>query len=389
MTGCRVAVLTPPGTGAIATIAVVGEQAWELVGRWFRRPGGQSLPALPRPEQIWFGTLGDTVSDEVILACPRIDPEPWVEIHCHGGIRVVRCLVELFCREGCEEISGTSLLGVDPCLTAGIADPRALEPLTRASTVRTASILLDQAHGAYFHAVAGIVQALDHGDGTTAVAQIEALEARVPLGRHLLEPWSIVIAGPPNVGKSSLINALAGYQRSVVAPIPGTTRDLVRIRLAFDGWPVELTDTAGLRIAVESLEAEGIARSRAALASANLVVWLLDASVDEPISPPGELVDERWLIVKNKVDLRPAAEPCSSESAWPEHLRISAATGQGVAGLVAAIARRLVPEPPLAGAAVPFTPGLADAVEAAAEWIRLGEFRTAREILADSLPHRQ
>jgi len=381
--GCRVAVLTPTGTAAIATIAVVGARAWELVRRFFHRPGGQRLPENPRPEQLWYGTLGDSIGDEVIVACPRMAPEPWVEIHCHGGIQVVRWLIELFCREGCVELSGSELLVLDPCLAVRVVDPRALEPLTRASTVRTAGILLDQAYGAFLHAVHGIVLAVDRGDNQTALAEIEALARRVPLGRHLTEPWSIVIAGPPNVGKSSLMNALAGYQRSVVAPMPGTTRDLVRVRLAFEGWPVEFTDTAGLRLATESLEASGIARALGALASADLVVWLMDASASEPVPPPTEHVDGRWLIVENKADLCP--ENFSKHLQVVDCPRVSALTGFGVSGLIATIAHRLVADPPLAGAAVPFTRTLADAVEAAARWMRHGDFHSAREILANCL----
>ena len=83
----------------------------------------------------------------------------------------------------------------------------------------------------------------------------------------------MVVAGAPNVGKSSLVNALAGFQRSVVSEIAGTTRDVVSVQLAFDGWPVELTDTAGLREA-EGLEAEGVARANRALAEADLVLWV-------------------------------------------------------------------------------------------------------------------
>src|SRR5205823_6640829 len=82
-----------------------------------------------------------------------------------------------------------------------------------------------------------------------------------------------------NVGKSSLINALAGYQRSIVAPTPGTTRDVVRVPVALDGWPVELLDTAGLRGDAPALEAAGIEQAREQAASADLCVWVLDATV--------------------------------------------------------------------------------------------------------------
>src|SRR5205814_586923 len=136
-----------------------------------------------------------------------------------------------------------------------------------------------------------------HGAGRTRVLQ--RLEALIPLGQHLVEPWRVVIAGAANVGKSSLMNALAGYTRSVVSPIPGTTRDVVTLRLAIDGWPIEMTDTAGVRQASSDLEQQGIERGRAAVKAADLRIWLVDGST-EPVFPdePND-----WCMVINKTDL--------------------------------------------------------------------------------------
>src|SRR5206468_2220750 len=109
--------------------------------------------------------------------------------------------------------------------------------------------------------------------------------------------------GAPNVGKSSLVNALAGYQRSIVAPTPGTTRDVVATTLAIDGWPVELSDTAGLHGEGEQLERAGMARARAAAAAADLCVWVLDGSA-APVWLGPEITAP--LTVINKIDLPPA-----------------------------------------------------------------------------------
>ncbi len=169
----------------------------------------------------------------------------------------------------------------------------------------------------------------------------------IPLGRHLVQPWSVVIGGAPNVGKSSLVNALVGYTRSIVAATPGTTRDVVTTAIAIDGWPIELHDTAGLRDAAGAIEAEGIARARAAAARADLRLWLLDGAC-EPVLP----VANGWHTVINKCDLPPAWD-------WlrvPESLHVSARTGAGVPDLCAAISRWLVPEPPAPGEAVPWVP---------------------------------
>ena len=116
-----------------------------------------------------------------------------------------------------------------------------------ARTERTAAILLDQYHGALGRELEEIRQANDRGETSLARRRIDDLLARAELGRHLTRSWSVVLAGRPNVGKSSLLNALAGYDRAIVHPTPGTTRDAVTFATAIDGLPVELCDTAGLR----------------------------------------------------------------------------------------------------------------------------------------------
>ncbi|MBY0514458.1 MAG: 50S ribosome-binding GTPase [Gemmataceae bacterium] len=276
----------------------------------------------------------------MIVAVKWVDPEPVVEVHCHGGRRVVRWLVE-------QLEAACGFAATVP------AKPQAARLLPFAPTLRTASILLDQLHGAFDRAVAGILANPDQ-----AAEPLAALARYAPVGRHLVAPWKVVIAGPPNVGKSSLVNALAGYQRTVVSDVPGTTRDVVTVPVAFDGWPVELADTAGLRAAA-GLEAEGIERAEAWIRDADLVVWVMDATV-----PAAEVVRPRPRVgpaVVNKTD-QPAAWDLDAE---PDALRVSALTGEGVPGLVAAIAQALVPHAPPPGAAVPYTPALADAVEAA------------------------
>src|SRR5439155_1993256 len=175
---------------------------------------------------------------------------------------------------------------------------RVLPRLQRAPTLRTAAILLDQLHGAFDSAVARVLELLDTDPGA-ARAALGELVRFAPVGRHLVEPWKVVVAGPPNVGKSSLVNALAGYQRTVVSEVAGTTRDAVSVQLAFDGWPVELTDTAGLREA-SGLEAAGIERAKRALAEADLVLWLRACGEPASASLSGDSLN---LVVWNKSDL--------------------------------------------------------------------------------------
>lgn len=380
----RVAVLTPTGTAAIATVAVVGPSAWQVLRSQFRPASGKPLPDQPTANRFWFGTLGDGPGDEVIVAAKAPDPEPWVEVHCHGGRRIVRWVVEQFVRAGCTEVEWDRLPKPTRC-HGWPCDPRALEPLTKAPTLRTASILLDQYHCAFARGVAVILAALDRGDEVMAQLSLQRLTGFNDVGSHLVEPWRVVVAGPPNVGKSSLINALAGYQRTIVAPVAGTTRDVVTATVALGGWPVELADTAGLRDAGEDLEAEGVSRARRRLAESDLVVWVMDRSDPNPVWVPDRLSVDRLVIAVNKSD-RPAAwDHADWGDAWAV-TDVSATTGTGIPELASAISALLAPTSPQPGAAVPFTPELADAVEAARRLLTTGEVAAARETLVSCLP---
>src|SRR5262249_9205315 len=241
------------------------------------------------------------------------------------------------------------------------ADPlhaAAAVALSQAPTARTAAILLDQYHGAFARAVEAMRDAWRRGDRAEVESRLAALARRVPVGRHPTAPSRVVLAGAPNVGKSSLVNALAGYARCVVSPTPGTTRDAVSVVVALDGWPVELVDTAGLREQAVGVEQAGVALARETLLGADRCLWVLDASA-APVWP--EQRPDTMRLVVNKTDL---------PGAWdvgqvPDGVRVSAQTGEGLPELSTALVAWLVPDAPEVGDAVPFTAALCDAVEQA------------------------
>jgi tRNA modification GTPase len=319
-----------------------------------------------------LGRVGEEVADEVVLAVKRVEPVPWLELHGHGGREVVRFLLELFQARGLQPCPWQEFLRHT---TADGLRAAAALALTQAPTTRTAAILLDQYQGALAHALDAILAGLDRGEVETAAASVAELARLAPLGRHLTTPWRVVVAGAPNVGKSSLVNALAGYQRSVVAATPGTTRDVVTTRLAVDGWPVELADTAGLRAGAGSLEGQGILRARATAAAADLCLWVLDAST-APVWPDVEARTVR--LVVNKTDLPPAWDLATADPAPC----VSAQTGAGLAELCGALGSWLVPDPPAAGAAVPFTERLCAGVGEAHHHLTGGRTAPARQALA-------
>jgi tRNA modification GTPase len=145
-----------------------------------------------------------------------------------------------------------------------------------------------------------------------------------PPAERLRDGLRVVIAGPPNVGKSSLINALVGREAAITSSTPGTTRDLIEAPTALAGLPFVLIDTAGLRESDDEVEAIGVERGRASLASADLVLWL-----GEPTEAPER---DRTILVQSKCDLPGPAREAD--------VRVSAATGQGLQDLVAILAAR-------------------------------------------------
>jgi tRNA modification GTPase len=367
----RVACLTPPGRGAIATLGLHGPLAWDTVRQLFRTRSNAELPAVPQAGRFWLGRLGEDIADEVVLAVKQAKPTPWLEVDCHGGSEAIRLLLDLLRSRGLLACSWEEFLRHTE--TDSLRAEAAIA-LASAPTVRTASILLDQYQEAFATAIGDIVASLDCGDTAAAIEKLDMLTRFAPLGRHLTSPWRVTVAGAPNVGKSSLVNALAGYQRSVVAPTPGTTRDVVTVALAVDGWPVELSDTAGLRSSTESLEKAGIQRAREAAAGADLCLWILDASA-EPIWPDASAGAVR--LVVNKVDLPTAWDLNRAEEA----VRVSAQTGDGLPELCSALSRWLVPEAPPAGVAVPFTGYLCKSLDKVRRLIATGSIDAACELI--------
>lgn len=356
---CQVRCLTPPGSGAIAALEVLGPGAWAVIRSFFRpRAAARELDDQPRAGQLITGRFGPPPGDDVVIAVRRVEPVVVAEVHCHGGTETVRWLLEAISAAGAV---------VAPQSGDAETDNRELarRALRHATSLRTANILLDQWRGALAREMSAMRQDLLTARLPEAARRVNDLRRWASVGRHLVDPWRVAIAGVPNVGKSSLVNALAGYQRCVVTPVPGTTRDVVAVRLVIDGWPVELLDTAGLRGTDEQLEAAGVERAHQALHKADLCLWVVETTA-EPTPPPTDLKDP--LLVVNKADL-PAVWPADQV---PGGLRVSAVTSEGLGDLMQAIANRLVPHAPPPGAAVPFLPEMTGQIEAIDHFLAAG-----------------
>jgi tRNA modification GTPase len=381
VTSTLVAVLTPPGSAAIATLALRGPAAWDVLAGLFRPRGSTKTWPPPGADagQIYLGRFGldapGAPADDIVLSVHQTSPEPWLELHAHGGVEVVRWLVESLQARGAVICTWQQLQTSTGTTTLQAA---ALKALTQAPTARTAAILLDQYHGALARALNAVLLALDNGDSASANSMLASLTRYSRLGCHLTTPWRVAVLGAPNVGKSSLVNALAGFQRSIVTATPGTTRDVVSTQLAIDAWPVELLDTAGIRDAPTGLEQAGIVLANEAARQADLCLWLVDAA-DEHVPCTPSVPAAR--VVINKIDL-PAAWDLGL---LPDAVRVSARTGAGLAQLCDAISSWLVPDPPLSGSAVPFSAPVAEVLEKIHEALVSANPDAARQILTGLL----
>jgi tRNA modification GTPase len=348
-----------------------------VVQSGFQPAGGRPLLSHP-VHRIVFGhfRVGSHPAEEVVVCRRSADS---VELHCHGGHAAVSRIHQMLVDEGCRSVSWQDWAAnhhQDPLAAA------ARIALADARTVRTAAILLDQHHGALGRAVEGVRHSLNLGDMASARAHLAGLVAKAELGRHLVRPWRVVLAGSPNVGKSSLINAIVGYGRAIVHAAPGTTRDIVSAITAVDGWPIELSDTAGLRESGPPLEQAGIELARLKLACAELVLLVFDSS--QPWSDTDRQLIDEWpdaMVIHSKCDLLPCRD-----SPRPEGLLTSAVTGQGIEESVGQIAGRLVPDPPPPGAAVPFSEDQIRQLESAASALADGHLDGALAALDGLLP---
>lgn len=340
-------ILTPPGRGAVATISIEGRAAVELVEQHFIAASRKRLSELPL-RRIVFGrwqSAGD--SSEELVVCRLAEDR--VEVHCHGGQAALNAIMDSLVSRGAVRHSPADwAFQHEVELIAG----EARLALPEAQTERVALILLDQYQGAMQREIASICKAVIDaqrlGKGLAEVMQHCAeLLSRWEVGRHLTTPWRVVLAGPPNVGKSSLMNALMGYDRSIVFDQPGTTRDVVTALTALEGLPVELSDTAGLREGTDEIEQSGVALTRQQLESADLVLAISDVTSVDP--NPSLATSKPILKVLNKIDL---GSPTTIEM---DVIPVSARTGEGMEALIGAAVARLVPVPPERGQAVPFT----------------------------------
>jgi tRNA modification GTPase len=359
----------PPA--AIAVVRVSGPRA------------GAALQALigrvPEPRRAALARVRDPASGEVIdealalwFPAPRSETgEDVVEIQLHGGHAVIAGVLDALGRlEGCRmaepgEFTRRAFENgrLDLTEVEGLADLIAAEtPAQRRLAYRQLKGLIgDRAEVWRQHlieALALVEARIDFSDEADVPDDLVEPALRVAQqlrdeivtsvadggrGERLREGLVVAIAGPPNAGKSTLLNRLARREAAIVSPYPGTTRDVIEVHLDLAGYPVTLLDTAGIRDSGDPVEQEGVRRARARAAMADLVLWVTDGSADGGSADDAaeKMPAEVWWL-QNKMDLKPAASAGRSETRSMNGINrsfaISAATGDGVGDLIEALA---------------------------------------------------
>lgn len=355
------AVATPPGKGGIAVVRISGDSPLAVAAQMFRPAGGRAVenfePYRMVPGVIDGGTFRDYGLCVYFKAPHSFTGEDVVEFHCHGGTSIARGILRRALDLGCRlaergEFTKRAFLNGKLSLASaeGMADMingeseaevRAgyllyTERLTGAVRARQAQIT---------ELLAGIdadidfpeedIEHTDLADAAERIGHIEAalsaLAGQYRTGKKIKQGVAVVLAGRPNTGKSSLLNALLGQDKAIVSAVAGTTRDAVEGTLEIGGVRFNLYDTAGIRDCADEVENFGIARARTLAEGADLVLFVLDSS--EPLSEEDRAVwnaleGKRRLVVYNKTDIGAdaALDP-------PADIRVSAKTGENIAAL--------------------------------------------------------
>ena len=342
---CR---LTAAGRSAVAVVAARGADAGEIIARVFQPTGSRDVRRA-KPGNVYFGHWRST--GEELVVC--VTSQQW-EVHCHGGIAAAPKVMEDLVTEGCHQVAPEDWVlapGETPAINL------AMRLLADAATPRVAGMLLDQARGAWSRAAEQLKLLLHEGQIDEALNLWKHWERIASCSTVFTRPWRVAIGGAPNAGKSTLLNALLGYERAVVWDQPGTTRDVVETLTVLDGWPILLWDTAGIRESEDLLEQEGARRAKRAVGQADVLLELVDLTDPRPMTwevQQGAAL--QILRIGNKSDLLEASQRSALAQEHSLAMCMSANSAEDVAQLARQLVRQLAPYPPAPGDPLPVHP---------------------------------
>jgi tRNA modification GTPase len=351
------AVATPPGYGGVGIVRVSGP----LVGRI----AAEILGRIPQPRRAEYANfrsaVGETIDSGIALLFPTPNSftgEDILELQGHGGPVVLDLLLQRVLELGARlarpgEFSQRAFLNGK----LDLAQAEAIADLIESGTAAAARLAVRSLAGDFSDRINTLVDevtrlrmyveaAIDFpeeeidflADGKVSAdllaiqQQLAEVQKSAAVGRLLRDGLTLVIAGPPNAGKSSIMNGLSGRETAIVTDVPGTTRDLLKEQIQIDGLPLHLIDTAGLREGGDPIEQEGMRRAREQIAHADRVLWVFDdqadpahAAFDRGSLPPGVPV----IFIRNKIDLT-GTEAGVSETENGAEIAISARSENGI-----------------------------------------------------------
>src|SRR5215831_12640988 len=371
------AIATPQGYGGIGVVRISGEQSTDLARRLLRNgdrasfdPNQASLHHLVNPET---GAMIDEAIITFFKAPHSFTGEDVIEMACHGSPVVLSEVLRLLTSFGVElaqpgEFSMRAFLNRRMDLTQA----EAIKDLIHAQTTHQARVAARQLRGEISKRLQptkeGLVEMIVHFESSVEfveddldplniniflsrmdqfVEQLGALASSYRLGRLIRSGIKLALIGRPNVGKSSLFNALLGRDRAIVTHLPGTTRDTLNESFVINGIPIDLIDTAGIRDTEDIVEKIGVDRTRTAINEADLIIAVIEST---SVLPPEEIeLFNQFpigLYAINKCDLGVTLsdEAISGVSDDAQVVKVSALTGEGIDGLRRAIHERIVVE---------------------------------------------
>ena len=360
------AIATAPGEGGIGVVRISGEKSKEILGKIFLKKNSEK-DLVPRMMHYGFvrnnfsGELIDEVMAVYFKAPYSYTAEDVVEIQCHGSMVSLRKILSLVLKNGARiaesgEFTKRAFLNG----RLDLSQAEAVIDLIRAKSDKSFDVALNQLEGNFskeirkiraelMNSLVNITVNIDYPDEdieqltfenlvsdlTSVRVKVEKMLQTSNTGRIMSEGLKISIIGKPNVGKSSLMNALLKETRAIVTSVPGTTRDTIEEMLTIRGIPVKLTDTAGIRHTEDIIEKMGIEKSKEAFNNADLIIFMADRSRvldEEDFSILSHIGEKKAIVILNKTDLPKAFDETEIEKLLPKAciIEASVANGEGI-----------------------------------------------------------
>lgn len=332
---CHAAVITGKGTGAISTIQVFGDSAEDVIRKIFQ-PAGER-PAKFETGKILLGTIHDSDKkiDQVTIGCEQ----PMIfAINCHGNPLIVEMIIQLLRRNGAEILTAEQLqikiMSEQKQVCTIALEARLAQP--KAKTLHGTKIVLNQIASGLSKAANDWLENLDDIYPDKIKDEANRILQASRTAKLIIYGCKAVLTGPPNSGKSSLLNHMAGRQKSIVTDISGTTRDWVTAECRIDSVSLELTDTAGLNEkppdSSDSIEKAALQKAIETLEQADLILLVLDNSQNENLDNQiiKRFADKKIVTVLNKSDLPAKFDTNKLPDFLSNTVKISAKTGNGI-----------------------------------------------------------